>query len=63
METMRTFIGGWGNAPKSLKMVTLFMKLKYAFSLEKTYDQARQYIIKQTKVSLVKAMYRDENWT
>ena len=33
METVRNFI--WGEqVPKSLKMVTLFRKLKYAFSLE-----------------------------
>ena len=32
-ETLRNFI--WGEqVPKSLKMVTLFRKLKYAFSLE-----------------------------
>ena len=33
METVRNFI--WGQqVPKPLKMVTLFRKLKYAFSLE-----------------------------
>ena len=32
-ETLRNFI--WGEqVPKSLKMVTLFRKLKYAFCLE-----------------------------
>ena len=47
----------WGNngnserlffwAPKSLQMVTAAMKLKDAYSLEKSYDQPRQHIIKQ----------------
>ena len=47
----------WGNkensdtlfswAPKSLQMVTAAMKLKDAYSLEKNYDQSRQYIKKQ----------------
>ena len=32
METMRNLIGR--RAPKSLNMVSLFKKLKYAFSLE-----------------------------
>ena len=34
-------------APKSLQMVTVAMKLKYAHSLEKSYDQPRQHIKKQ----------------
>ena len=34
-------------APKSLHMVTAAMKLKDAYSLEKSYDQPRQYIKKQ----------------
>jgi len=34
-------------APKSLQMVTAVMKLKDAFSLEKSYDQPRQHIKKQ----------------
>ena len=49
---------GWGNsgkqcqtlffwAPKSLQMVTAAMKLKYACSLEESYDQPRQHIEKQ----------------
>ena len=34
-------------APKSLQMVTAAMKLKDAYSLEKSYDQPRQHIKKQ----------------
>ena len=34
-------------APKSLQMVTAAMKLKDAYSLEKSYDQSRQHIKKQ----------------
>ena len=34
-------------APKSLQMVTAAMKLKDAWSLEESYDQARQHIKKQ----------------
>ena len=34
-------------APKSLEMVTAAMKIKYACSLEKSYDQPRQHIKKQ----------------
>ena len=47
----------WGNsgnsdrlffgAPKSLQMVTAAVKLKDAWSLEKSYDQTRQHIKKQ----------------
>ena len=44
----------WGNSdrlyfgvPKSLQMVIPAMKLKDAYSLEKSYDQPRQYIKKQ----------------
>ena len=33
----------WG-APKSLQMVTAAMKLKDAYSLEKSYDQPRWHI-------------------
>ena len=36
----------WG-VPKSLQMVTAAMKLKDAYSLEKSYDQPRQHIKKQ----------------
>jgi len=36
----------WG-APKSLQMVTAAMKLKDAFSWEKSYYQPRQHIKKQ----------------
>ena len=36
----------WG-APKSLQMVTAAMKLKYAYSWKKSYDQPRWYIQKQ----------------
>ena len=36
----------WG-APKSLQMVIAAMKLKDAYSLEKSYDQPRQHIQKQ----------------
>ena len=47
--------------PKSLQMVTAAMKLKYACSLKKSYDQPRQHIKKQRhyfakKVHLIKAM-------
>ena len=34
-------------APKSLQMVTAAMKLKDAYSLEKSYDQPKQHIEKQ----------------
>ena len=34
-------------ALKSLQMVTAAMKLKDAYSLEESYDQIRQHIIKQ----------------
>ena len=47
----------WGNngkwqtlffgAPKSLQMVIVAMELKYAYSLEESYDQPRQHIKKQ----------------
>ena len=36
----------WG-APKSLQMMIAAMKLKDAYSLEGSYDQPRQHIIKQ----------------
>ena len=46
METVRDFI--LGGAPKSLRIVTVAMKLKDACSLkEKNYDQPRQHIKKQ----------------
>ena len=38
METVRDFILG---GPKSLQLVTAAMKLKDAYSLEKSYDQLR----------------------
>ena len=44
VETESDFI--WG-APKSLQMVTVAMKLKDTYSLEKSYDQPRQHIKKQ----------------
>ena len=44
METVKDFIF---RAPKSLQMVTAAMKLKDAYSLEESYDQIRQHIIKQ----------------
>ena len=61
-------------APKSLQMVTAAMKLKDAYSLEKSYDQPRwqlksRDITLPTKVHLVKAMvfpvvmYGCESWT
>ena len=34
-------------APKSLQMVIVAMELKYAYSLEESYDQPRQHIKKQ----------------
>ena len=36
-----------GEAPKSLQMVTVAMKLKDAYSLEESYDQPRQLVKKQ----------------
>ena len=44
MQTVADFIF-W--APKSLQMVIAAMKLKDACSLEESYDQPRQHIIKQ----------------
>ena len=44
METVADFIF-WGS--NSLQMVTAAMKLKDAYSLEKSYDQPRQHIKKQ----------------
>ena len=38
VETVSDFIFG---APKSLRMVSAAMKLKDAYSLEKSYDQPR----------------------
>ena len=46
METVTDFIYFWG-APKSLHMVTVAMKVKDIFSLEKSYDQRKQHIKKQ----------------
>ena len=62
------------HAPKSLQMVTVAIKLKDTCSLEGSYDQPRQDILKQrhyfaNKVHLVKAMvfpvvmYGCESWT
>ena len=45
LETVRHYFGG---VPKSLQMVTAAMKLKGTCSLEKSYDQPRQHIKKQT---------------
>ena len=39
--------GGWGVAPKSLKMVTAAMKLKTFTPWKESYDQPRQHIKKQ----------------
>ena len=60
-------------APKSLQMVTAVMKLKDAYSLEKSYDQLSvlksRDITLPTKVCLVKVMvfpvcmYGYESWT
>ena len=46
----------WG-APKSLQMVTAAMKLKDACSLEKSYDQSRQQVIKQRQYFAYKGPY------
>ena len=43
VETVVDFIFG---TPKSLQMVTAAMKLKDAYSLEKSYNQPRQHIKK-----------------
>ena len=72
METVTDFI--FGGASKSLQLVTAALKLKYACSLEKNYDQPRLHIKKQrhyfaSKGHLVKAMifpvvtYECEIWT
>ena len=45
METVRDFY--FLGLQKSLKMVTVAMKLKDAYSLEENYDQPRQHIQKQ----------------
>ena len=45
VETVTDFLFSW--APKSLQMVTAAMKLKDAYSLEKSYDQPRHHIKKQ----------------
>ena len=44
MEMVADFILG---GPKSLQMVTEAMKLKDAYSLDKSFDQPRKHIIKQ----------------
>ena len=70
-ETVADFILG---APKSLKMVIPAMKLKDAYSLEKSYDQPRQYIKKQRHYCANKgpssqgygfssSLYGCESWT
>ena len=46
-ETVETVSDSFGGAPQSLQMVTAAMKLKDAYSLEKSYDQPRWYIQKQ----------------
>ena len=46
-EAMETVADFNFEAPKSLQMVTAAMKLKDAYSLEKSYDQSRQHIKKQ----------------
>ena len=46
VETVVDFIFG---TPKSLQMVTAAMKLKDAYSLEKSYNQPRQHIKKQRR--------------
>ena len=72
MATVTDFI--FGGASKSLQLVTAALKLKYACSLEKNYDQPRLHIKKQrhyfaSKGHLVKAMifpvvtYECEIWT
>ena len=40
-ETVETVSDLFWGAPKSLQMVIAAMKLKYAYSLEKSYDQPR----------------------
>ena len=47
VETVSDFIFFW--VPKSLKMETAAMKLKDAYSLEKSYNQPRQHIKKQRR--------------
>ena len=46
----------FSGAPKSLQMVTEAMKLKDAYSLEKSYEQPRQLIKKQTHYFAIKHM-------
>ena len=74
-ETMETVTDLFSWAPKSLKMVTVAMKLKDACSLEEKLWRNLDSILKSrdiilpTKVHLVKAMvfpkvmYRCETWT
>ena len=54
MKTVTDFI--FGGAPKSLQMVIAVMKLKDACSLEKSYDQPRQHIKKQTLLGQQKSI-------
>ena len=71
METVADLIFG---APKSLQMVIAAMKLKDTYSLEESYDQARQHIQKQRHYFANKhpsshgygfpvVMYGCESWT
>ena len=46
----------WG-APKSLQMMIAAMKLKYACSLEESYDQPRQHIKKQRRYFANKGLF------
>ena len=48
-ETVETVADFIFEAPKSLQMVTAAMKLKDAYSLEKSYNQPRQHIKKQRR--------------
>ena len=48
-------------APKSLQMVTAVMKLKDAYSVEKSYDQPRQYIKKKRHYLANKGLSRQSN--
>ena len=73
-ETVKTVTDFILWAPKSLQMVTAAMKLKYACSWKKIYDQPKHHFKKQrhlfaNKISLAKAMvfpvvmYGCESWT
>ena len=77
MEMVRDFTlagGDRGWAPKSLQMMIAAMKLKDAYSLEKSYDQPRLCIKKQRycfankglpshSCSFSAVMYGGESWT